>query len=527
MNPTPPSATTSSAATLRPAIDPIGENELARIVMAIAESARDAGGRALVVGGAVRDAVIAHRDGRPVVGKDIDLEVFGLEPATVAELVGRHGPVDTTGEHFAVFKLHGHDLDVALPRTEEKSGSGHRGFLVNADPFLPPERAALRRDFTVNAISWDPLDSSIVDPLNGRGDLDAGILRHVGPAFGEDPLRVLRAAQFIARFELDAASETVTMCRTLLHEAETLPRERVAEEWTKLLLQGTRPGSGLHFLDSCGWIERTPGLAALRGVEQDPVWHPEGDVFVHTAHVMDAWARIRPDDREDALVTGLAALCHDLGKPSTTEFIDGRWRARGHESAGTAPTGDLLGLITIRKDLVDQVVPLVENHLAPVVFHRRPRAGRPAIRRLANRVGGRLDRLVTVAHADQAGRPPLVVDTFEAGEWLLAAARDLGIERSTVDPLVQGRDLIELGLRPGRSFGAILAEVYEAQLDDAVADHTEAVALAVSIARRDGLLGNTDTTTGTDAEVDAIDVKVEVDQSFEPGLGRRDERSRR
>ena len=370
------------------------------------------------------------------------------------------------------------------------NGSGHRGFLVNADPLLPPERAALRRDFTVNAISWDPLDSSIVDPLNGRGDLDAGILRHVGPAFGEDPLRVLRAAQFIARFELDAASETVTMCRTLLHEAATLPRERVAEEWTKLLLQGTRPGSGLHFLDSCGWIERTPGLAALRGVEQDPVWHPEGDVFVHTAHVMDAWARIRPDDREDALVTGLAALCHDLGKPSTTEFIDGRWRARGHESAGTAPTGDLLGLITIRKDLVHQVVPLVENHLAPVVFHRRPRAGRPAIRRLANRVGGRLDRLVTVAHADQAGRPPLVVDTFEAGEWLLAAARDLGIERSTVDPLVQGRDLIELGLRPGRSFGAILAEVYEAQLDDAVADRTEAVSgLPRNTTIRDGSPG--------------------------------------
>jgi len=472
----------------RTIIDPLGESDLAPVVVAIAEAARDAGGRALVVGGAVRDAVIAERSGSPIDGKDIDVEVFGLEPATVQELVGRHGPVDTTGEHFAVFKLHGRDLDVSLPRTEEKAGSGHRGFLVNADPSLPPERAALRRDFTINAISWDPLDGSIVDPLGGLGDLESQTLRHVGPAFGEDPLRVLRAAQFVARFELSAAPDTVSMCRSLLGEAATLPRERVAEEWTKLLLRGSRPGSGLHFLDACGWIETTPGIAALRGVEQDPVWHPEGDVFVHTAHVLDAWATIRPEDHDDAIVTGLAALCHDLGKPATTEFVDGRWRARAHESAGSDPTRELLGLITIRKDLADQVVPLVENHLAPVVFHRRPRAGRPAIRRLANRVGGRLDRLVTVAHADQAGRPPLVVEEFAAGEWLLEMARGLGIERSTVEPFAQGRDLIDLGLKPGPVFGSILAEVYEAQLDDAVATRQEAVALAASIARREGLL---------------------------------------
>ena len=189
-----------------------------------------------------------------------------------------------------------------------------------------------------------------------------------------------------------------------------------------------------------------------------------------------------------ALVTGLASLCHDLGKPATTAYVDGRWQAHGHEAAGVAPTRELLELITIRTDLARQVTPLVENHLAPSAFHRQPRAGRPAIRRLANRVGGRLDRLVLVAHADQAGRPPLVVDRFDAGEWLLQMARHLDVERSTVEPFLRGRDLIDLGLRPGKVIGAVLAEVLEAQIDEIVTTPAEAVDLARSIAVRDELL---------------------------------------
>ena len=193
----------------------------------------------------------------------------------------------------------GRDLEVSLPRAEERSGSGHRGALVNADPSVPPERAALRRDFTINAMLWDPLDSVLIDPCGGVKDTHTRTLRHLGPAFADDPLRVLRGAQLISRFALMAAPGTVAMCRGLLPRATGLARERVAGEWAKLLLLGRRPGDGLRFLDACGWIEATPGLAALRGVEQDPLWHPEGDVFVHTAHVMDAWAELRPDGRDD------------------------------------------------------------------------------------------------------------------------------------------------------------------------------------------------------------------------------------
>lgn len=460
-------------------LDPLGPGELGGIVGGFAAEVRAAGGRALVVGGAVRDALLTRGRRVRAAAKDIDVEVFGLTAERVADLLGRWGEVDSFGEAFAVFKLAGHELDVSLPRRERKHGTGHRGFLIEADPSLPPEHAARRRDFTINAISWDPLTGELVDPVGGVADLEDRRLRHVGPAFAEDPLRVLRAAQFVARFDLRAAPETVVLCRGLLSEAEALPRERIAVEWEKLLRKGTRPGNGLHFLDACGWIDATPELAALRGVEQDPVWHPEGDVFVHTAHVLDEWARRRPDDREDALITGLAALCHDLGKPATTEFSKGRWRAHGHEHAGAEPTRQLLGRITLRKDLVAAVVPLVENHLAPSQFFASG-AGAPAVRRLANRVSGRLDRLVTVAHADQAGRPPLVVDRFEAGEWLLATAERLAIGSGEAanPPIIRGRDLLPLGLEPGPTIGRLLSELYEAQLDGCFDTHDDGLLFA-------------------------------------------------
>lgn len=471
----------------RPAIDPLVDGDLGRLVHGIAEDVRAAGGRALVVGGSVRDALLAARDGSSSSGGDVDVEVYGLTPEAVHELVSRRGVIDTTGRSFAVYKVRGFDLDVSLPRAETTAWTGLRGSLGTADPFVPPERAALRRDFTINAIAWDPLNGTLVDAVGGAADLDRSVLRHVGATFAEDPLRVLRGAQFIARFGLTAAAETVAVCRELLPRAENLPRERVAGEWAKLLLRGVRPGRGLWFLADCGWIDRTPQLADLQGVPQDPRWHPEGDVFVHTAHVLDAWAGMRPTDPDDALITGLASLCHDLGKPATTQFVERRWRAHGHEAAGTGPTRALLDSITVRGDLARAVVPLVENHLAPSAFHAAG-AGRSAVRRLAHRVGGRLDRLVLVAHADQAGRPPLVLDRFEAGEWLLAMAESSGIARSAVQPLLQGRDLIGIGLRPGPVFGEILAEVYEAQLDEAVTTSAQGVELAARIATRRGLL---------------------------------------
>ena len=251
-------------------------------------------------------------------------------------------------------------------------------------------------------------------------------------------------------------------------EPEGLAPERVFEEWRKLILKGRRPSRGLSFLRSSGWIRHFPELLAMVHCPQDPEWHPEGDVWTHTLHVMDAFARERIDDGWEDLVVGFACLCHDIAKPSTTAFSDGRWRSPGHEEAGEEPTRSFLGRMSEQQRLIEEVVPLVREHLKPWMLYR-DRASASAVRRLARRVG-RIDRLVRVARADQAGRPPLPADGFTAGEWLLEQAERLELDSQAPRPIVLGRHLIALGLEPGRHFGPLLESCFEAQLDGAFDD---------------------------------------------------------
>jgi tRNA nucleotidyltransferase (CCA-adding enzyme) len=449
----------------------------------IAREVAARGGRAFVVGGAVRDAVVAAGAGRPVAGKDLDVEVFGVDAEELRSVLAGRFNVDETGRSFAVFKLAGLDVDVSLPRREQKTGSGHRGFIVEADPTMTVGAAALRRDFTINAMSWDPITGELIDPVGGAADLEQRWLRVVSDAFDEDPLRVLRGAQFVARFNLQADAATVARCARLVDQAGELPVERIWGEWEKLLLKGERPGAGLQFLDACDWVEHWPDLAAIRAVQQDPVHHPEGDVFVHTALCLDAWATFRPADPVDATVTGLALLSHDLGKSATTEQVGGRWRAHGHEQAGVEPARRLIEALTPLRGLVEQVEPLVVHHLAPVqLFARRDEVSDAAIRRLAVKVK-RLDRLVTVAHGDQAGRGT-PVERFEAGEWLLSRAEALGVDRQVPDAWVRGQHLLDAGLGPGRHFGEALAATFDAQIEGRFADTDAAVNFAVDLARR-------------------------------------------
>jgi tRNA nucleotidyltransferase (CCA-adding enzyme) len=473
----------ASVAATRPRFDPIAGAPDARTAVSIASAVAAEGGRALLVGGAVRDSIVGG-----AASKDLDIEVFGISAERLGALLGRFGVVDTTGARFAVLKLHGTDLDISLPRTERKVAAGHRGFIVDADPDLPPERAALRRDFTMNAISFDLLSGELVDPVGGVADLRAGVLRHVSDQFAEDPLRVVRAAQFTARFDLRAHPDTIEMCRSLRSEAETLPTQPLFDEWNKMLMRGTRPGEGLRFLDQVDWIDRWPELADLRGVGQDPRWHPEGDVFVHTAHALDAWAsfRDRDQDPDDALVVALAIMCHDFGKASTTVEVDGRWRALGHEEAGVAPARAFLAEMCPIASVPARVAPLVEHHLAPSQLFAQG-AGDAAVRRLAAKVG-RIDLLVDVAHADAAGRPPKVVERFEAGEWLLERAEALSVRDAKPKPVIGGKELIALGLRPGPVFSQLLGQVLEAQIDGEVTDPSSATDLARRLATERGLL---------------------------------------
>ena len=433
----------------------------AEAVREVAQLVREAGGRALLVGGCVRDALLG---GDP---KDFDIECFGIAPDVLKETLARRFDLDLVGLSFGVIKLHRLDVDVALPRRETKLGLGHRAFGMEYDPTLSVAEAAARRDFTVNAIYRDPLTDETIDPWNGIADLKRRVLRHVGVHFGEDPLRVLRGMQFTARFGLAPAPETIAVCRGMTPEG--LPAERLFEEWAKLLTKGVKISSGLNFLRETGWTRYYPELERLIGCKQAPEWHPEGDVWNHTLCCLDAFAAARTGDAAEDLVVGLAVLCHDFGKPATTAYdpVKRRIRSLGHDDAGVEPTLSFLRRLTNEERLLKEVPPLVRHHMRPFSMWKSG-SGDSAIRRLAAKVV-RIDRLVRVAAADDAGRPPFPREP-EPLEWLLAQAERLRIADSAPKPIVQGRDLIALGLKPGVAFGPLLKACYEAQLDGVFAD---------------------------------------------------------
>jgi tRNA nucleotidyltransferase (CCA-adding enzyme) len=446
---------------------------------------RAAGGKPYVVGGAVRDALL----GFPI--KDYDVEAFSLPPERLEPLLGRHGRVDAVGQAFRVYKLSGVEgvpgaLDVALPRRDSKVGPGHRGIAVEGDPDLNVEEASRRRDFTINAMLFDPATGEILDHWGGRGDLEARVLRAVDArTFGEDPLRALRAVQLAARYELAVDEATAALCAGM--PLAELPPERVFGEIEKLLLKARGPSRGLALLKAWGMLPVVaPELLPLEATPQDPGWHPEGDAWAHTLQVVDEAAALLGDlgdDRPRQLAVMLGALCHDLGKPGTTRFEDGRLRSRGHEEAGLPPTAALLDRWNVHTllgyDVRSQVLGLVAHHLKPgQLYDDRERVSDGAIRRLARKCEP--DLLYRVAKADCLGRRPGAFEPV-AMEWFRERVRALDVAVRPPEPLLKGRDVIALGVTPGPEVGRVLHAVYERQLDGAVATLEEARAEACRV----------------------------------------------
>ncbi|HQZ97268.1 MAG TPA: HD domain-containing protein [Pyrinomonadaceae bacterium] len=449
-------------------------------LMELASRIKANGGRAMLVGGCVRDELmgISH--------KDWDVEVYGIEPAKLREILDSVGDVNVVGEAFAVYKI-GDDLDVSIPRRERKVSGGHRGFVVEGDPEMTFEEACSRRDFTINAILEDILTGEILDPFDGRQDIDKKVLRMVSAqTFAEDSLRVLRASQFAARFEFDIDSETVDLCKQI--DVTDLPKERIWGELEKLLLLPKRPSIGLKWLYEFGVAEQLfPEMQELVGVPQEPAWHPEGDVDVHTLMVVDEARKLIDElDYPRKVTVMLGALAHDFGKPPTTEFIDGRTRSLGHDEAGVEPTLsflDTLGIHTLDGyDVRNQVVQLVRYHLKPGAYYgSKTPVGDGAFRRLARKVES--DLLYRVAKADSLGRypegdPGKAIFGSEAQEWFIEKVRELQVEKKAPDEILMGRHLIDLGLTPGPQFKRILDAVYELQLDGKVVDLDGAIAEA-------------------------------------------------
>ena len=470
----------------------MNESPIFNRAVEIAKAIQKAGGRALIVGGYVRDMAFndVWIDNAPE-SKDLDMEVYGLSidqlAATLSELAG--DKVEMVGKAFGVFKLDG--CDISLPRKDSKTGPGHTGFEVSVDPNMPYAQAAARRDFTMNAMAIDPLDGTSLDPHNGLDDIMNRVLRATDSAhFGEDPLRVMRAAQFIARFDLTPTQSLIDLCKAVLPTMKELPGERLWEEWVKLLLKGQIPSKGINFLRDVGVLQLLfPEIYNMIDVKQEYEWHPEGDVYIHTNMAVDAATEMRNGDVDHDMLLMFGALCHDFGKVSTTKFEEGRWRARGHEDAGIEPTVAFMERMRAPVDLTKKVSVIVANHLAPAHFmspkmNATPRAYRSLARKLSD-AGTTVEMLYKVARADHLGRTTAdaLAKDFSIGEAFLKKAAEIKVVDKPEPDVVMGRHLLARGMSPGKAIGTILVKCREYQYETGSKDPEEILNAVLSGAK--------------------------------------------
>ncbi len=448
---------------------------LPKIIETISKKLQKHHAKAIIVGGSVRDNFLK------LPSKDYDIEVYGLDTIEQLEkILAQFGSVNIVGKSFGVLKFvhEKEEYDFSFPRLESKVGKGHRGFNVETDGNMTFKQAALRRDFTINAMGYDIEEKAFLDPFNAQEDIDVHFLRHIDDnSFVEDPLRVYRAVQFCARFGYELAPETKKLCLNMVKEGllEELPKERIYKEFVKLLLKSPKPSVGFELMHELGILHYFPELEAIIDIPQDPKWHPEGDVWVHTMMCIDKMVAFFGEDKKQNLKYMFTMLCHDFGKATTTATdVDGRIRAIGHEVEGIEPTKSFMYRLTSEHDFIESILPLVEHHLKPSQFYAQG-AKLAAVRRLATKVN--IEELVTIAKADFLGRATKesLEGNYKAGEWLLEKAKDLKVQNKPLDNLLQGRDLIDLGLEPSPEFKMILDEVYELQMEGTVCSKEDAL----------------------------------------------------
>lgn len=455
--------------------------------------------RTLIVGGFVRDAMLGLHP------KDADMEVYGVSPERLEQLLEQlfPGRVNEVGRSFGVYKINigeGLDFDISIPRWESKTGPKHGDISVTGGPGMSVKEAARRRDFTMNALAGDALTGEIIDSFGGLDDLRAGVLRVTdAERFQDDPLRVYRAVQFAARLDLTVEPESLKLMQEMVERGDLdhLSKERVSEEMKKLLLKAEKPSIGFECARELGIIQRDyPELDCLIGMEQEEEWHPEGDVWVHTMMVVDAAAKIirqkeRGFDVNEKLQVMAGALCHDLGKPATTELEDGRIRSKGHEEAGEEPTKQLLDHWSFGTDVERAAVAIARHHLKPSEHAKALESGKLKEKQYANIIRKLIRRLhpvswrvfLAASEADSRGRATPGADTkpYKAGELFAKTVEELELDKEPTKPLIQGRDLIALGVKPGREMGAIIKKIEELRDEGVITTKEEALREAKKI----------------------------------------------
>jgi len=457
------------------------------------------------VGGYVRDLI------RRRAPDEVDLLVARHPVEAVVRKLEPHGRVDLVGRSFGVIKftLRGRTYDLALPRLDRPVASrrarSHKDIAVSADPFLPLEKDLERRDFRCNSMALRLTDGLVIDPFQGRKDISARILRVTNAdAFAEDPLRVLRAARFASVLGFGVASEVYELSKSI--DLSGLSVERIADELFKLLLRSEKPSIGLEEMFRLGALKQlVPEIYALTLAIHDPVFHPERDaygnhtIWHHTLLTLDQAARLArqtglPPEKKLCLL--LAALFHDAGKPSASEWEFKRGRMVltniGHDARGEAAARRAFDRFKIFSwngyDLRTAVLLLVRHHhRVAELWQNRRCVTRKAFNRLAHDARGEIELLVLLDAADRAGRRAQPVKGLDAAaRWTLRKFEDLRVSRDTIKPLILGRDLISLGVEPGPEMGRLLKTLYKMQLDNVFEDKAGGLKAARSLVRGGG-----------------------------------------
>lgn len=418
----------------------------------LALKVENAGGRAFYVGGCVRDKALGCQN------KDIDIEVHGISEEELEKILSEFGNIKFFGSSFGVYSISGINADISLPRSERKIGNGHRDFEIVVDPFIDTKEAARRRDFTINAIMEDILTGEIIDPFNGSSDMCAGIIKHVDDkTFIEDPLRVLRAAQFSARFDFKIAPETIELCKTI--DLSALSSERIEIEMKKALLKSKKPSKffeSLREMNQLGyWFKE---LEQLIGLEQNPKYHPEGDAWTHTMIVLDNVAKFR-NEVSDAYSFTLFALMHDLGKIETTEIINGKIHSYNHEVVGVEIAERLLERVCHEKKVKNYVLKSIPLHMRPsMLFDSKSKIKKT--NKLFDEAVEPKDLIyfsLCDKHVETSKKEEL-----EKKEFLFERLRVY--EETMEQPYIAGKDLLELGFKSGVELGKMLELAHKLRL---------------------------------------------------------------
>lgn len=411
--------------------------EIPHRLMQIAERIRDAGGKCYLVGGFVRDAMLGRNS------RDFDVEVYDTDQETLLKILSDFGRPNLVGKAFGVVHLvsKGLDLDFSFPRTENKIGEGHRGFLVETHLHLTFAEAALRRDFTVNAMGLSLPELELSDPYDGKGDLERGILRHVSAAFAEDSLRVLRGVQFASRFSLRLAPETAELCRTL--SLDDLSSERILEEFRKWLLKPGRPSFGLSAFLEMDLSRFFPEIAPLDGSFEN--------LGMLLDNVSERLSRIDPISGE---VLAFAAL---LSGAENVSAVNG-----------------FLSRITNEVKILKRVPELYALLPDFVARAKTSEFDDEFLRRSSLKLGGLFPAclyLESTPFLEPAARAA-------SAENLKRSAERLGVFDAPPEPFLKGADLLSMGLSPGRRIGEIIREEFELQLGGKILCRDDALRFA-------------------------------------------------